>query len=84
LAVRDKKFLSQVETQEDRDKKGRESISGEPEAIKILPELGESVPQSGAKFKDLSFIGEGETVGEKEMELSTLKSSSRVCSKERW
>ena len=44
LAVRDKKFLSRVKTQEDRDKKGRESIPGESETIKILPESGESVP----------------------------------------
>ncbi len=63
LAVRDKKFLSRVKTQEDRDKKGRESISGKPETVKILPQLGESVPQSGARFEDLSFVREGETIG---------------------
>jgi len=65
LAVGGKEFLSQVKTQEDRNKKGRESISGEPETIKILPKLGESVPQSGAKFKNFSFVREGETIGKK-------------------
>jgi len=65
LAFGGKEFLSQVETQEDGNKEGRESISGEPEAIKILPELGESVPQGEAKFKNLSFVGEGETIGKK-------------------
>jgi len=64
LAVRDKEFFSQVKAQEDRNKRG-EGISGELETIKIFLQLGESISQSGARFKDLSFIGEGKTIGKK-------------------
>ena len=38
---------------------------GEPETIKIFLQLGESISQSGARFKDLSFVGEGKTIGKK-------------------
>jgi len=65
LAIRCKELCVQVKTQENRNKEGREGLSGEAETIKIVAELGEGVPQGGTIFENLRFLRKGEAIGEK-------------------